>query len=82
MINIDWMISIYWGIGMSKTGFINGFKDVRGELTSLLLQYWEVMGRPELPEFISMLPIEPALEYIEREKAKEHGLMDGGLRIH
>lgn len=39
---------------------------VNGEFTRLLLQYWDLLGRPSLTEFVTLLPIEAALEHIER----------------
>jgi hypothetical protein len=39
---------------------------VNGEFTRLLLQYWDLLGRPSLSEFVTLLPIETALEHIER----------------
>jgi len=67
---------------MSKTRIDQSVNEVHGELTRLLLQYWEIMGRPGLPEFMSLLPIEPALEYIERAGIKENGQSNGDVIIH
>jgi len=56
--------------------------EVHGELTRLLLLYWEIMGRPDLPEFISLIPMDPALEHIE--KAKRNEFIHGGFshKVH
>ncbi|MEY2696597.1 MAG: hypothetical protein RL333_735 [Pseudomonadota bacterium] len=47
--------------------------EIHGEITRLLLQYWEVSGKPDLAEFMALIPIEPALEYIERSNIRESG---------
>lgn len=41
-------------------------REVNGEFTRLLIQYWDLLGRPSLSEFVTLLPIESALEHIER----------------
>ena len=40
--------------------------DVTGEFTRIILQYWDLLGRPPLQEFVSMLPMEPAFQHINR----------------
>jgi hypothetical protein len=67
---------------MSRIKMEQSVNEVHGELTRLLLQYWEIMGRPGLPEFMSLLPIEPALEHIERTRIKECGNGNGDISIH
>ena len=39
--------------------------EVSGELNRLLIQYWHLLGKPPLSEFLSLLPIEMALEHID-----------------
>lgn len=57
---------------MSQLKANPAIKEVHGELTRLLLLYWEIMGRPDLSEFMALIPMEPALEYIEKSKKNEH----------
>ena len=45
--------------------------EIHGEITRLLLQYWEISGKPDLAEFLGLIPLEPALEYIERSSIRE-----------
>ena len=40
--------------------------DVTGEFTRIILQYWDLLGRPPLQDFVSMLPMEPAFQHINR----------------
>jgi hypothetical protein len=40
--------------------------DVTGEFTRIIIQYWDLLGRPPLQEFVSMLPMEPAFQHINR----------------
>lgn len=49
--------------------------NINSEFTRLLVNYWELLGRPSLSEFVSLLPIQVALEEIERVD------MDGQVRI-
>jgi hypothetical protein len=37
---------------------------VTGEFTRIMILYWDMLGKPPLNEFLSLLPIEPVLEYI------------------
>lgn len=52
---------------MNKDLDYNNINVVKGEFTRLLLQYWDLLGRPSLSEFVNLLPIETALEHIERD---------------
>ena len=44
---------------------------VSNEFTRLLIQYWDLLGQPPLGEFIALIPIESALEHIERAGQKK-----------
>jgi hypothetical protein len=37
---------------------------VAGEFTRVMLMYWDMLGKPPLSEFLSLLPMGPALEHI------------------
>lgn len=73
MISYDYSAT-YRGNPMNQMKRVQSINEVHGEITRILLQYWEIMGRPELAEFMSLIPIEPALEYIERTGKKVNDL--------
>jgi hypothetical protein len=52
-------------MSINKDDVSSRLKVLNGEFTTLLLNYWELLGSPPLNEFVSMLPIHDALEHIE-----------------
>lgn len=40
---------------------------VEGEITRILIQYWYLLGKPPLTEFLASLPIASGIAFIEWE---------------
>ena len=43
---------------------IDRLNQVTGEFTRIMILYWDMLGRPPMSEFLTLLPMEPALEHI------------------
>lgn len=39
---------------------------VADDFTRIMITYWDMLGKSPLTEFLSLLPIEPALEHINQ----------------
>jgi hypothetical protein len=53
---------------MSSQSEMNKLDQVTGEFTRLMIVYWDMLGKPPLAEFLSLLPLDPALEHIKKEE--------------
>ena len=51
---------------MNTNGEGDKLNQVTGEFTRIMILYWDMLGKPPLNEFLSLLPIEPVLEYINK----------------
>jgi hypothetical protein len=49
---------------MKKNTEADRLNQVAGEFTRIMLIYWDMLGKPPLSEFLSLLPMGPALEHI------------------
>jgi len=45
---------------------IDRLNQVTGEFTRLMIVYWDMLGKPPMNEFLTLLPMEPALEHINK----------------
>ena len=45
---------------------IDRLNQVTGEFTRIMILYWDMLGRPPMSEFLTLLPMEPALEHINK----------------
>jgi hypothetical protein len=42
-------------------------REVEGEITRILIQYWYLLGKPPVSEFLATLPIASGIAFIEWE---------------
>lgn len=51
---------------MNTNSELEKLTQVAGEFTRIMIIYWDMLGKPPLTEFLSLLPMEPALEHINQ----------------
>ena len=51
---------------MNTNAELEKLNQVAGEFTRIMIIYWDMLGKPPLTEFLSLLPMEPALEHINQ----------------
>ena len=51
---------------MNTNSELERLNQVAGEFTRIMIVYWDMLGKPPLTEFLSLLPMEPALEHINK----------------
>jgi hypothetical protein len=53
---------------MNTNSELERLNQVAGEFTRIMIVYWDMLGKPPLTEFLSLLPMEPALEHINKSQ--------------
>ena len=51
---------------MNTKSEIDRLNQVTGEFTRIMILYWDMLGRPPMSEFLTLLPMEPAIEHINK----------------